>query len=225
MDKFLNKVLGSEDERPQKGLYQGGGNMTHGGAYPAGGGFDYPEDEDLRGAAGHAASHGGSEDSSFFSSIVSQLASSKQQVGQGDIDEEAAIRNHKQYYTDAIPMTPTSNAPHAAQGQATSSGMGSAAAMQALKMFTSGGGASGTQNQSQSAFIGLAMAQASKLFDQQASAGRVASGTDKSSAVMKAGEMALQMYLKSQGGRASSSSAGSGGSGIAGLMKMANAFM
>ncbi|KAK3335319.1 hypothetical protein B0T19DRAFT_395194 [Cercophora scortea] len=222
MDKFLNKVLGSENdsERPQEGLYQGGGNMTHGGAYPAGGGFNYPEDEDLRGAAGHAASHGGSEDSSFFSGIVSQLASSKQQVGQGEIDEEAAIRHHKQYYTDAIPMTTTSNTPNAAQ--ATSTGMGSAAAMQALKMFTSSSG-SRSQNQSQSAFIGLAMAQASKLFDQQASAGRVASGTDKQSAVMKAGEMALQMYLKSQGGRTGGS--GSGGGGIGGLMKMANAFM
>lgn len=89
--------------------------------------------------------------------------------------------------------------------------MGNAAAMQALKMFTGGSGG----GSSQSEFIGLAMGEASKLFDQQSSSGRVSSGSSKESAVQQAGEMALKMYLKSQGG--------SGGSG--GLLSFASKFM
>lgn len=93
--------------------------------------------------------------------------------------------------------------------------MGSAAAMQALKMFS--GGQSSGGSQSQSAFIGLAMSEASKLFDQQSSQGKVASGSSKESAIMQAGEMALKMYMKS-GGQ-------SGGGGVGGLLSMASKFM
>lgn len=71
--------------------------------------------------------------------------------------------------------------------------MGNAAAMQAIKMFTGGSGGS-----SQSELIGLAMSEASKLFDSQASSGRVSSDSSKESAVQQAGEMALKMYMKSQ---------------------------
>lgn len=74
--------------------------------------------------------------------------------------------------------------------------MGNAAAMQAMKMFT-GGGSSGSGS-TQSEFIGLAMSEASKLFEQQSSAGKVSSGASKESAVQQAGEMALKMYMKSQ---------------------------
>lgn len=73
--------------------------------------------------------------------------------------------------------------------------MGNAAAMQAMKMFT-GGGSSGGSTQSE--FIGLAMSEASKLFEQQSSVGKVSSGASKESAVQQAGEMALKMYMKSQ---------------------------
>ena len=94
--------------------------------------------------------------------------------------------------------------------------IGSASAMQALKMF-SGGQAGGSQ--SQSAFIGLAMSEASKLFDQKSSQGKVASGSSKESAIMQAGEMALKMYLKSGGNQSS------GGGGVGGLLSMASKFM
>jgi len=90
--------------------------------------------------------------------------------------------------------------------------MGSAAAMQALKMFTEGGGGdslSGGQN----AFIGMAMGQASKLFDQQSSQGNVSSGASKQSAIQQAAEIALKMYTKSQGG------------GSSGLMGLASKFL
>jgi hypothetical protein len=78
--------------------------------------------------------------------------------------------------------------------------MGSAAAMQALKMFTGGQSGATAQGNSQNAFVGMAMAEASKLFDQQAGQGNVASGANKQSAIQQAGEMALKMYMKSQGG-------------------------
>jgi hypothetical protein len=93
--------------------------------------------------------------------------------------------------------------------------MGSAAAMQALKMFSGGqsGGSSG--GNSQNAFIGMAMGEASKLFEQQSSQGNVASGASKESAVQEAGEMALKMYMQSQGG----------GGGASGLMSLASKFL
>jgi hypothetical protein len=60
-----------------------------------------------------------------------------------------------------------------------------------------------------------AMQEASKLFDQQSSAGNVQGGVDKQSAINSAAKMALQMYLKSQGG---------GGGGASGLMGLASKF-
>jgi hypothetical protein len=95
--------------------------------------------------------------------------------------------------------------------------MGAAAAMQALKMFSGGQSGNSSSGNSQNAFVGIAMAQASKLFDQQSSQGKVSSGSTKESAVQQAGEMALKMYLKSQGG-------GSSG-GMSGLMGLASKFM
>ena len=92
--------------------------------------------------------------------------------------------------------------------------------MQALKLFNSGSdNSSNSPGNSQNAFIGLAMAEASKLFDNQASQGRVQSGTSKETVVQKAGEMALKMYLKSQ------VSSGGGGSGASGLLGLAGRFL
>lgn len=101
--------------------------------------------------------------------------------------------------------------------------------MQALKMFlgnnnssssNSGYGNSSNQQSSQGGtqgqLIGLAMAEASKLFDHQASQGNVQAGANKESVVAKAGEMALKMYLKGQ--------VGSGGGGPSGLLSMASKF-
>jgi hypothetical protein len=95
--------------------------------------------------------------------------------------------------------------------------MGAAAAMQALKMFSGGQSGNSSSGNSQNAFVGQAMATASKLFDQQSSQGNVSSGTNKESVVQQAGEMALKMYLKSQGGGSSS--------GMSGLMGLASKFM
>lgn len=40
-----------------------------------------------------------------------------------------------------------------------------------------------------------------QLFDNKSSQGKVAAGTDKGSVLQQAGEMAVKMYLKSQGGQ------------------------
>lgn len=97
--------------------------------------------------------------------------------------------------------------------------MGNAAALQALKMFT-GSGSSGGSTKSE--FIGLAMAEASKLFEQQQAAGKVSSDTSKESAVQQAGEMALKMYLKSKTGAGGE---GGGGGSSSGLLSLASKFM
>ena len=73
--------------------------------------------------------------------------------------------------------------------------MGSAAAMQALKSFTSGGGSGGSTGGSfQSKLIGEAMAEAAKLFDQS---GGAADGS-KQDAVTSAGQTMMKLLLKNQ---------------------------
>lgn len=103
----------------------------------------------------HAQQHAGnSGDQGMFQNALSSLQGQQHQQG-GNIDEEDAVRQHQQMYGGGQ------------SGQQVGSGaMGSAAAMQALKMFTGGQGgqAQGGQGGSQNQFIGMAMAQASKLF-------------------------------------------------------------
>jgi len=82
-------------------------------------------------------------------------------------------------------------------------------------MFTQGRG--GADGPTQGSFVGLAMGEAGKLFDAQAAKGRVPAGSEKESAVLQAGEMALKMYLKSR--------ADSGGAGPGGLLGMASKFV
>ncbi|KAF3057285.1 beta-flanking protein [Daldinia childiae] len=180
--------------------------VTHGGAYPAGGGYPRSDDDDFRGAAEHASRHAGSSgDSDLFSSLLGALTQKKQSLAEEDVDEDDAVKQHKRFF-ERDDNDDNDN-------EADDKSLGSAAAMQALKLFTSGQSESAHESSSQSAFVGLAMAEASKLFDQKASQGKVSSDSSKESAVMKAGEMALKMYLKSQGGGKAQSS----GSGILGL--------
>ncbi|KAI0178893.1 hypothetical protein GGR52DRAFT_278554 [Hypoxylon sp. FL1284] len=182
-------------------------SVTHGGAYPAGGGYARDDDDDLRGASEHASRHaGGSGDSDLFSGLLGALTQKKQSLAEEDVDEEDAVRQHRRFFERDD------------DDEADDHSMGSAAAMQALKMFTGGQSGNSSSTSSKSAFVGLAMAEASKLFDQKASQGKVSSDSSKNSAVMKAGEMALKMYMKSQGG------GGSGGSS-SGLLSLASKFM
>ena len=52
--------------------------------------FSHENDDDLRGAAHHAANNA-DEDSSFFSGILNQLGPMKQQVAQEDLDEDGML--------------------------------------------------------------------------------------------------------------------------------------
>jgi hypothetical protein len=159
---------------------------------------------DLSGVQKHAKHHGGSSsDDGIFGQALNMLSAKQSQLAEEDVDEGHAVKAHKKYYSG-----------DSDGGSATSSGMGAAAAMQALKMFN--GGSSGGSS-SQQEFIGMAMGQASKLFDSQASSGNVADGESKESAVQQAGEMALKMYMKSE--------MGGGSSGGSGLMGLASKFM
>lgn len=168
--------------------------------------------DDFSGAAKHANQHAGSSaDSNIFSSVLAALGQNRQSLATQNVDEQDAVNSHQQYFGG------NGNPP----SQATSESMGSAAAMQALKLFLGNGNQSqqgdnqqGNEQQGhnqnqiqgnpQDQFIGMALAEASKLFDQQSSQGNVQSGTSKQSVVQHAGEMALKMYLKGQGGSGAS---------------------
>ncbi|KAL2818095.1 hypothetical protein BJX63DRAFT_419372 [Aspergillus granulosus] len=120
-----------------------------------------------------------------------------------DVDEEHAVNSHKRYEEGGNTMD--------------SRDLGAGAAMQALKLFNQGSGQETGGGKDKNAFIGLAMAQASKMWDEKAGKGE-ASG-DKQSAVNSAAEMAFKMYLKSQ----MSGSEGTGGP--SGLMSLASKFL
>lgn len=204
----------SDHQRPS-GPYSdsqryGAGHGSSSGTSYAGG---YGSDSDLSGAASTAqADAGESGDSNIFSSVLGMLGGKKQQLQDEDVDEEEAVREHKAYYGSG----------GSGGGQATEGGMGAAAAMQAMKMFNSGEGGGSSSGGGQSKFIGLAMSQAAKLFDQQQSQGNVQQGESKNAVVQKAAEMAFKYYMKSEVG--GGSSGGSGG-GIGGLMNMASKFL
>ncbi|KAH0260793.1 hypothetical protein KCU91_g14407, partial [Aureobasidium melanogenum] len=183
----------------------GGGNGGHGHSSGTSYGNVPGGSDDYSSAAHTAAQHAGdSGDSNMFSNALGMLSGHKAQ--QGDVDEDDAMRQHQQFYGGA-------GQPH----PASSGSMGSAAAMQALKMFNQGGSSSGNGPQSQNDFIGLAMSQAAKLFDQQSSQGNVHQSASKQDAISSAAQMALKMYMKSQGG--------GGGSSASGLMGLMSKFM
>ncbi|KAF4340585.1 beta-flanking [Fusarium beomiforme] len=173
---------------------------------------------------------GSSGDKDLFGSILGALGQKQNKLANEDLDEEGeescdvsvlvtgqdryangmgpldAIKQHKNTYNDE-------------DSQQDSKSLGTAAAMQALKMFTQGQSQSSTGANSQTAFLGLALAEASKLFDNKAASGKVAEGTSKESVIQQAGEVAFKMYLKNQAG------AGGQQGGASGLMSLASKFL
>jgi len=111
------------------------------------------------------------------------------------LDEEKMVKAHKHAYDD---------------GEKDSNTVGAAAAMEAMKKFSGGGG---KEKQSQSDMIGLTMSEAAKLMGGKPAA-------EKQSAVSTAAELALKMYMK--GGK-DSSAGGSGGAGN--LLSLASNFL
>lgn len=139
-------------------------------------------------AANFASQHK-SEDASFFSNAMTMMSG---QQG-GSFDQQSVQAAHQQTYNGE---------------NVSSQGAGQAAALQALKKFSGGSsGGGGSPNE----FMGIAMAEAAKLFD----GGNVQG--DKQSTVNSALQTAMGMYTHSQGGR--------GGGGGSSLLSLASRFM
>ncbi|KAA1090830.1 hypothetical protein PGT21_014985 [Puccinia graminis f. sp. tritici] len=166
---------------------------------------------DLEQAAAHASGNSGdSGDSSLFKSAVSFLKTQAQKKGDDDdddIDEEKAVEAHDRAYNQK-------------QGSSLDAkSMGTAAALQAFKQFSQGGGSNEPKptEDNKSKLIGMAMAQAAKLFDSSGGA----SGGQKQDAVNSAGSMVMKLLMKQKlqqmtGG----GGGGSSGGGLGGLASM-----
>ncbi|RKF64260.1 putative beta-flanking protein [Erysiphe neolycopersici] len=184
------------------------------------------DDHDLTSAAVHATKHSGNnEEAVTFTRVVCSLGKIKQSTSKDlDINArgwffislcgklvltrgttlEAAELQHIFF-----PLLPSPSPPRI---KATSSEMGIAAAIQALKMIT---GVQSGENKNtyiclspitpqgssnnMNALVGIAMAEASMLFEAQKELDNLARGASKEKAIYEAGEKALQMYLKSNG--------------------------
>ncbi|KAG6055190.1 hypothetical protein E4U32_006450 [Claviceps aff. humidiphila group G2b] len=139
-------------------------------------------DEALKMAQQHAtgANAGGSD---LFANIMSAVGQRQGKLQSEEIDEQDAVKQHQQAYQN--------------DGKGDSSTLGTAAAMQALKLFTQSNH-SVSSTSGQGAFLGMAMTEASKLFDDKAAQGKVQGGASKENVVQHAVETAMKMYFKSQ---------------------------
>lgn len=141
------------------------GSGAHGMMSGGGGGGDYSRAREV------AERHAGG-DSSLFATALGFLSGRENDLERSDVDEAEFVRSHRDIYGGE-----QGGGGGGGAMEKDSQVLAQAAAMQALKAFTgggSGGGASGTgAGQDHDAFIGLAMAEAAKLFDSQSSKGAV----------------------------------------------------
>lgn len=121
-----------------------------------------PNFDDFTSALHHAQNHHGSEDPSLFNKAVSFLQNNKDEYADPsryEVDEDHAIRSHQAMYGGG-----------GGDGEVHDSrSVGAGAAMQAVKLFTSGGAQDGGMDMNK--LIGLAMANAGQLWDEKASSG------------------------------------------------------
>jgi len=150
----------------------------------------------------NTATQHGSGDSGLFSNGLSYVNQNKHEHEQ-PVNEQHVQDAHRVAYQEG------------AAGDLSASSMGSAAAMQIMKQFTSSGGSGGG---SQSQLISLAMAEASKLFEQ---AGGAASG-NKQDAVNGAAMTVMKLLVQS---KFSGAIGGGNSGGLGGLMGLASKFM
>lgn len=150
-DNYGNDSYGRDDRR------HGDMNDTRYEGQP----HQYSGGDDFSSAAQHASQHHSSEDSSLFSTALSFLNEHKgqfQDPSRYEVDEQHAVQAHNAMYNES-----------GESQRHDSSTVGAGAAMQALKMFTSGGASDGGMDKNK--LIGLAMAQAGKLWDEKQGAG------------------------------------------------------
>ena len=132
-------------------------------------GFGSYTDDDFNPPLSHAQqSH--SDDGDLFSTALSFLkdrrANRNDDDDDDDIDDDDMIRSHKSLYGGG----------GGDSSEHDSGSVGKGAAIEALKMFTSGGGSSSGSGSSEggmdkNALIGMAMAQAGKLWEEKQSSG------------------------------------------------------
>jgi hypothetical protein len=170
--------------RPNLAEYGGGGSV---GAnyYDTGADFsDQPQqriyqqedgrsDNDFHQAVHQAKQHHGedadSDHTSLFSQAIGFISEHKDRFSSEEIDEGQVVSAHKTLYGGG-------GGGEEGTGQHDADTLGAGAALQALKMFTSGeGGGGGGGGHDQNKLIGMAMAQAGKLWDQQNKHGNVVS--------------------------------------------------
>jgi len=181
-------------------------NRPHGGG--GAGGFGGVPNVDQHSAIAAANANANDQDSSLFSSAMSHISNMNKHDNH-DVDDDDVIQKHEQAYQQG-------NA-----GGMSANSMGTAAAMQAMKMFTQGQGntpAEQTGGNMQSKMIGMAMSEAAKLFDQS---GGAAAG-NKQDAVNSAGTTIMKLLLKSQ---FSGTTGGANSGGLGSMLSMASKFM
>lgn len=171
---------GSDSYYNQQSSYSENSSGYQGGSeYQSGSNYQQSGHDDYQGALSHAQQHsshqgGNPEESNIFANALGFLAGNKHNLANENIDEPQAINAHQAMYGES------QHHQQQQQQQHSSETVGAGAALQALKMFTGGGAGAGGQGSqgggnSQNKLIGLAMAQASSLFDQQSKHGKVVS--------------------------------------------------
>jgi hypothetical protein len=158
--------------RPEGG-YSGGGGYgedrppSYGGGQQEGG-YGGGNGDDYSSATQHAQRHrpeGGSGgtgagESGLFGEALNFLKQNQGRFANEDVDESHMVSAHQSLYGGGGQERPQD-----------SNTLGAGAAMQAVKMFTQGGSSGTDKNE----LIGMAMAQAEKLWDQQSGSGNVVS--------------------------------------------------
>lgn len=129
----------------------------------------------------------------MFSSVFSQILGNNHGAAEEDEVKEAASA-HERVYSQG------------AEGGHSSRDMGTAAAMQAFKMFSGGGGSKGGDSNE---LIGLAMGEAMKLFKSQ---GGASGGANQGEMLQQAATMAMKLFLTQKQGESG------GGGGALGLL-------
>jgi len=177
--------------------YNSGDNRPSGQTH---GGPSFDDNEVVRNAEKH-----GSGSSDLFSSALSFLNNNKGEHQQ-PVDEDETQRAHNEVYNKG-------------NTNVSANSIGSAAALQILKQFTSGssGHSSGGGN-SQTQLISMAMAEASKLFDKSGGA----SSGNKQDAVNGAAMTVMKLLVQSKFSGGTTGGSNSGGLGQ--LLSMASKF-
>ncbi|KAG6876474.1 hypothetical protein C0993_002800 [Termitomyces sp. T159_Od127] len=141
--------------------------------------------------------------SAFFPLVIA--VKNSQEDHEKPIDEDEVTDAHRKAYDEGNASGLSANS------------LGSAAAMQVLKQFTSGGKSGGSQTE----LISLAMAEATKLFDKSGGA----SSGNKQDAVNGAAMTVMKLLVQSKfGGGGGSIIGGAQSGGLSGLMSLASQF-